>query len=103
MKTRCKQIPFRVTEKELEIINSKAKKCGLSREAYLRKTALEAQVKELPDISHLDVVFQLKMIGNNIRQIAIKANTLGFVDKPLYYKNYEELQAVIGKIMEALY
>lgn len=94
---------FYLNDEEAKKLYSNVKKCGLSREAYLRKTALEAQVKELPDISHLDVVFQLKMIGNNIRQIAIKANTLGFVDKPLYYKNYEELQAVIGKIMEALY
>lgn len=51
----------------------------------------------------LNIIYQLRMIGNNIHQIAVKANTLNFIDAPLYRKNYEELQEVIGSIMGAIY
>lgn len=103
MNVRKNQILFRVTDKELEQINLNVKKCGLSREAYLRKVSLGITPKQLPSMDFLNIIYQLRMIGNNIHQIAVKANTLNFVDAPLYRKNYEELQEVIGDIMGAIY
>lgn len=103
MNVRKNQILFRVTDKELEQININVKKCGLSREAYLRKVSLGITPKELPSMDFLNIIYQLRMIGNNIHQIAVKANTLNFIDAPLYRKNYEELQEVIGSIMGAIY
>lgn len=103
MNVRKNQILFRVTDKELEQININVKKCGLSREAYLRKVSLGITPKELPTMDFLNIIYQLRMIGNNIHQIAVKANTLNFIDAPLYRKNYEELQEVIGSIMGAIY
>lgn len=103
MNVRKNQILFRVTDQELEQININVKKCGLSREAYLRKISLGITPKELPSMDFLNIIYQLRMIGNNIHQIAVKANTLNFIDAPLYRKNYEELQEVIGSIMGAIY
>lgn len=103
MNVRKNQILFRVTDQELEQININVKKCGLSREAYLRKVSLGITPKELPSMDFLNIIYQLRMIGNNIHQIAVKANTLNFIDAPLYRKNYEELQEVIGSIMGAIY
>lgn len=103
MNVRKNQILFRVTDKEFEQININVKKCGLSREAYLRKVSLGITPKELPTMDFLNIIYQLRMIGNNIHQIAVKANTLNFIDAPLYRKNYEELQEVIGSIMGAIY
>lgn len=103
MNVRKNQILFRVTDKELEQININVKKCGLSREAYLRKVSLGITPKELPSMDFLNIIYQLRMIGNNIHQIAVKANTLNFIDAPLYRKNYEELQEVIGSIIGAIY
>lgn len=103
MNVRKNQILFRVTDQELEQININVKKCGLSREAYLRKVSLGITPKELPTMDFLNIIYQLRMIGNNIHQIAVKANTLNFIDAPLYRKNYEELQEVIGSIMGAIY
>lgn len=103
MNVRKNQILFRVTDQELEQININVKKCGLSREAYLRKVSLDITPKELPSMDFLNIIYQLRMIGNNIHQIAVKANTLNFIDAPLYRKNYEELQEVIGSIMGAIY
>lgn len=103
MRTRTKQIPIRVSEKELETIERKADKCGLSREAYLRECALDVPLKEQPSDDMKEVISQLRRIGVNIHQVAVKANTLGLIDAPLYRRNYTELQSVIGKIMEMIY
>ena len=103
MRKRCNQIPLRVDNKELQIINQKAALCGLTREEYLRRTAVGTVPKELPKADFTEILYQLRMIGNNIHQITVKANTLHFIDTPMYRKNYEHLQSVIGAIMEVIY
>ena len=39
--------------------------------------------KEKPDDRFYDVMRELSSIGNNINQLAAKANTLGFIDAPM--------------------
>ena len=39
--------------------------------------------KEKPDTRFYEAMRQLSAIGNNINQLAVKANTLGFIDTPM--------------------
>lgn len=59
--------------------------------------------KELPSVEHMDILRELRQINNNMNQIAMRANTLPFIDSVQYRENVVQLQAAIGKIMEALY
>ncbi|MGN8734932.1 MobC family plasmid mobilization relaxosome protein, partial [Fusicatenibacter saccharivorans] len=45
--------------------------------------------REKPDERFYDVMRELSAIGNNINQLAAKANTLGFVDAPQLKKEAE--------------
>lgn len=45
--------------------------------------------REKPDERFYDVMRELSAIGNNINQLAAKANTLGFVDVPQLKKEAE--------------
>ena len=102
MRSRKNQILFYLNDDELACFKKKIEKTGLSREAYIRKIIRNITPKEMPDADFHSILYQLRMIGNNIHQIAIKANTLQLIDVPEYRKNYEHLQAVIGEIMEAI-
>lgn len=102
MRNRNNRIVFYLTDNELLSLQNKIAKTGLSREAYIRKIIRDITPKELPNADFNSVLYQLRMIGNNIHQIAIKANTLQFIDAPEYRKNYEHLQTVIGEIMEVI-
>ncbi|MBP9989551.1 MAG: plasmid mobilization relaxosome protein MobC [Ruminococcus sp.] len=103
MRNRNNRIVFCMNDDELNKLNRKIEKSGLTRTAFLRKMCAGIEVKEQPSADFFDILYQLRMIGNNIHQVAIKANTLGLIDAPLYRKNYEMLQAVIGRIMEVIY
>lgn len=103
MRTRKNRIVFCLDDKELEKLKKKVKKSGMSMSAFLRKLCDEKEIKELPDVDFKEVISQLRRIGINIQQIALKAHTLGFIDAPLYRRNYEDLQVQIGKIMEVIY
>lgn len=103
MRKRAHQILFYLNDSELDSLTGKIVRTGLSREAYIRKVLCDSVPKELPDSNFKDLLYQLRMIGNNIHQIAVKANSLHFIDAPEYRKNYEEIQSVIGKIIEVIY
>lgn len=65
---------------EAQDLQKKAKKACLSEGALIRLLLKGYAPKEQPDERFYDVMQELSAIGNNINQLAVKANSLGFVD-----------------------
>lgn len=84
MKTenRKRNIPIRVWLSKLENaeLNRKAKMTGLPKSTVIRLLLKNYEPKEKPDARFYEAMRQLSAIGNNINQLALKANALGFVD-----------------------
>ena len=88
-------INFRVTEKELEMINNRMNQTGIkNRRAYLLKMATDGQVIHL-DISGVrEMVRLLSNATNNINQIARRVNETGnfyAADMKNLQKRYDEI------------
>lgn len=64
MRTRNKLINIRVTNDEWTVLERKAKKCGLSLSAYLRKVGLNQNIKTAPS-SYLYEAYQAVCNMNN--------------------------------------
>lgn len=86
MRKRNVEILFRLTRREAQELDKKVKKSGLSREAFLRAMIEGYQLHEKPGPVFYETMRQMSAIGNNLNQIAAKANALGFVDQPRYEK-----------------
>lgn len=65
---------------EAQDLQKKAKKACLSEGALIRLLLKGYAPKEQPNERFYDVMRELSAIGNNINQLAVKANSLGFVD-----------------------
>ena len=63
MRVRNKTIPFRVTEKELEIIDKKAAKAKLSRTDFLIAAALGQEITLMEDLK--PILYELRRIGRS--------------------------------------
>ena len=74
---------------EAQELQKKAKKACLSESALIRLLIRGYEPREKPDDRFYDTMRQLSAIGNNINQLAAKANTLGFVDAPQLKKEAE--------------
>lgn len=103
MITRRNKIDLRLSDRELERLNRDVKKAGMSREAYLRQLIKKIQPKELPSADYTDILKNLRQIGNNMNQIAVKANATGVIDAAEYWKTVRWLEREIGRIMEVIY
>lgn len=97
------EVKFRLNQDEYQLLNGDVEKSGLSREAYLRALVKQRPIKERPPMDLVDVLRNLQQINNNMNQVAMKANSLNFVDTAAYWGNVEELKSVVSKLLEVMY
>ena len=89
MRKRYNQKIVRFSRDEAQDFQKKAKKACLSEAGLIRLLLRGYEPREKPDERFYDVMRELSSIGNNINQLAVKANTLGFVDAPQLKKEAE--------------
>ena len=85
---------------EAQDLQKKAKKACLTEAALIRLLIRGYEPREKPDERFYDAMRELSAIGNNINQLAIKANALGFVDTPMLReeaRKWHEFQIDIRK------
>mgnify|MGYP002438075322 CR=1 FL=1 len=80
---------FWFSKAEAQDLQKKAKKACLTEAALVRLLLRGYEPREKPDERFYDTMRELSAIGNNINQLAAKANTLGFVDAPQLKKEAE--------------
>ena len=89
MRKRNIQKIVRFSRDEAQDLQKKAKKACLSEAGLIRLLLRGSEPREKPDERFYDVMRELSSIGNNINQLAVKANALGFVDAPQLKKEAE--------------
>lgn len=89
MRKRNIQKIVRFSRDEAQDLQKKAKKACVSEAGLIRLLLRGYEPREKPDERFYDVMRELSSIGNNINQLAVKANTLGFVDAPQLKKEAE--------------
>ena len=102
MRKRNNLIQIWLSDDELEKLSTQAAKCGLSRAAFLRQLICGFQPKELPPPDFYPMMRQLYYCGNNLNQIARKANALNVIDVQKYDKAVLEFQKIVIRINEAI-
>ena len=80
---------FEMTPEQYRLLSENAKACGLSKRAYLIRLIQGHPPKARNDNEMKALRWEIHAIGNNINQLAAKANTLGFVDAPQLKKEAE--------------
>lgn len=95
---RDKEVKFFVTENELDMIDKKAAVAELDRSKYLRKMAIEGIIikRDFTEVEQL--VYEINRIGNNINQVAKRANELDHVSKEDIRYLRKQLDTLYGQI-----
>lgn len=102
MRKRNIQIMTHLNAKEYQALMKKVSKTGLSREAYIRKLITGYAPKEMPPPDYHGMMRELSAIGNNLHQIAARANATGFFLMEDYSRNYKLLMEKVLAIQAAV-
>lgn len=102
MRKRNIPILFRLNKREAELLDKKVKRCGLTREAYLRHLVMGFAPKEAPPPDYYSMMRELYGIGRSLNQISQKAHTLGVIDARRYDAEVRKLEAAVKHITDAV-
>lgn len=102
MRKRNIQVITRLNKVEHQHLKKLVKKSGLSQEAYLRHLINGVVPMETPPLDYFEMMKELHAIGNNLNQIAAKANRLNVIDVQQYDKNIKDLENSILTITNAV-
>lgn len=102
MQNRTIEIKFRLNRKEADALNKRVKKSGLAREAWLRQIINGLVPTDAPPPDYYAMMRELHAIGNNMNQIAQKANALGLIDAERYDQAADALDDAIANITDAV-
>lgn len=100
---RKRKIAFlvRLSEKENERLQKHVQETGLSREVFLRSLIAGYQPKPLPPLDYYTLLRELQAIGNNLNQLAIKANVTEHIDTAVFKLESSRLRRAVQDIQEA--
>ena len=93
----------RLTKKEKQALQKKAKASSMKMEPFIRKLIMGVEIKARPPNEYVQLIRKVNAIGNNINQIAMKINS-GVISSynfdeviSLQRKIYEQLLLLVGK------
>lgn len=102
MRKRNNKVQFWLSLREVNLLDERAKKCGLSRAAYVRHLVNGFIPRDVPPPDYFSMMRELYGIGRNLNQIAQKAHVLGVIDAQRYDEESKKLEEVIRKITAAV-
>ena len=99
---RQRKFDMRLTERDFKLLERRARKCGLSKSAYMRQLLHGYRPREAPTADYYAMRRELCEIGNTLNQVAFMANATGLVDEAAYYENVIQLQDALRRIEKAV-
>ena len=88
---RTMQFLVRLTKHELNSLDKRVQNVGMSREGYIRNLLNGYAPVCVPPMDYFALIKELRAIGNNMHQIAQRANSMKFIDAPYYRKNVDRV------------
>lgn len=96
---RNNEIKVRFNQDEIRVLNKNVKKTGMSREQYIRTLCKDKLPVEIPSADYFALIREVRALGNNMHQIAYKANSMNLLDAPMYRQNADKVTALADKLM----
>ena len=97
---RKKQILIRLSEKEYRHLTEQADLVQLGIEPFVRNLIMGIRMTPHPKNEWTEIMRQMSAIGNNINQMAYRANLHGFTDKQAFLRMQEEFANLKQKMEE---
>lgn len=94
LRSRENSFLIRLTDEELNELENKVFKSGLTRERFIRKALSDCRVYEAPPVDFYTLIREINRVGSNIEQILRLANTKGLLDVPRLRSHLDELDKI---------
>ena len=98
---RTKEIKVRMTEEEFDRVTALAQATVLSREEFIRQALRGTTIRASPPAEYVEILREMRRMGNNVHQLLIKARTLEFVDEIMLQETVDMIRHMDRVFTEA--
>lgn len=98
MRKRNVRKQYFLSEQENDELRRKAFKAGMCESNLIRCLIMDYQPKEKPPKEFYEILKQLRILSNNMNQIAVRANTYDFIDEEFYFEQVRRLNDFIKDV-----
>lgn len=102
MRKRNNVVLLYLSDDELQSLDEWCDAARLNRNQYLRMLIDGFQPIAFSPIEYTDIMEELRKLGVNMNQLAVKANSLGFIDEPEYRKNAQAVWSLCAEMAKRL-
>ena len=96
-----KAILIRLDKDEFERITALAQATVLSREEFIRQALRGTTIRASPPVEYVEILREMRRMGNNVHQLLIKARTLEFVDEIMLQETVDMIRHMDRVFTEA--
>ena len=98
---RTKEIKVRMTEEEYDRVTALAQATVFSREEFIREALRGTTIRASPPAEYVEILREMRRMGNNVHQLLIKARTLEFVDEIMLQETVDMIRHMDRVFTEA--
>lgn len=91
---------IRINQSESDKLAKDISRTKLTKSEYIRKLIMNVNIKEKPDRDFFIILRNISNIASNMNQIAVVANSKGFIDVDAYNNNVNELREIEKKLKD---
>ena len=90
-----------MTEEEFDRVTALAQATVLSRDAFIREALRGTTIRASPPAEYVEILREMRRMGNNVHQLLIKARTLEFVDEIMLQETVDMIRHMDRVFTEA--
>ena len=98
---RTKEIKVRMTEEEFDRVTALAQATVFFREEFIREALRGTTIRSSPPVEYVEILREMRRMGNNVHQLLIKARTLEFVDEIMLQETVDMIRHMDRVFTEA--
>ena len=98
MRRRNRRFSLWLDDYEFDFLTKNARNTGLKKEQYIRKLIMQREIRPRPPDEYAKLLRELSAIGNNINQLAYKANGLGIIHLAEVRRMREALEQIYSEV-----
>ena len=95
------KLSLRLNQKQHEYLKKQAAISGLKLEPYIRKLIMNKEILPRPPDEYIKILRELSAIGNNVNQLARRANGIGVIEVLEVTKLREELNRLWQEVKKS--
>ena len=90
-----------MTEEEFDRVTALAQATVFSREEFIRQALRGTTIRASPPAEYVEILREMRRMGNNVHQLLIKARTLEFVDEIMLQETVDMIRHMDRLFTEA--